>query len=141
MFKIAKDATKEEIRETLQKHEDRETPEQEAQESKKEQKIEMKAGIHEKHAFFLNGFEKRAKEMTEKERSKLIWNVSADVGSLAGAGVGAYKAYGALPESVKAPIREGAAGYIRGVLLGSLAGALTAGLLTRNKKRKVKNEY
>ena len=40
--------TADELRYALKKHEDRETPEQEAEESEKEQDIEHRAGIHEK---------------------------------------------------------------------------------------------
>ena len=43
------DVTKKELKDTLAKHESRETPEQEEKESKKEQEIERKAGV-EKHA-------------------------------------------------------------------------------------------
>ncbi len=45
--KMAEEPTKKEVINVLKKHEERETPEQEAAESKKEQEIEEKAGIHE----------------------------------------------------------------------------------------------
>lgn len=43
--KVAEDATKEELRTELKKHEDRETPAQEKAESKEEKEVEHKAGV------------------------------------------------------------------------------------------------
>lgn len=51
-------ASKEEVVDVLKKHEDRETPEQEKQESEHEQKVEREEGV-EKSAFW-DGFEKQA---------------------------------------------------------------------------------
>jgi hypothetical protein len=51
--------SKSDLKALLQKHEDRETPEQESAESEEEQKEERAAGLHEKSAFW-DGFEKRA---------------------------------------------------------------------------------
>jgi hypothetical protein len=51
--------SKSDLKALLQKHEDRETPEQEKAESEEEQKEERAAGLHEKSAFW-DGFEKRA---------------------------------------------------------------------------------
>lgn len=43
--KIAEEPTKKDLKEVLKKHEERETPAQEAAESPKEQKIEREAGV------------------------------------------------------------------------------------------------
>lgn len=54
----------------MDKHEGRETFEQEEEESPKEQKLEEKLHV-EKHASFLNGFTKRAHKLHAKERNAL----------------------------------------------------------------------
>lgn len=59
--KLAEEPTKKEVVEVLKKHEERETPAQEAEESDKEQKVEEAAGIHEKDAA-----EKRKKKKKKK---------------------------------------------------------------------------
>jgi hypothetical protein len=59
LIKESAPVTVDELRYALKKHEDRETPAQEAEESDKEQDIERRAGIHEKTAFW-RGFEKKA---------------------------------------------------------------------------------
>jgi len=51
---MARDATVDELKYVLKKHEERETPEQEKAETAKEEEIEERAGV-EKHAFW-NGF-------------------------------------------------------------------------------------
>jgi hypothetical protein len=60
LIKESAPVTVDELRYALKKHEDRETPAQEAEESDKEQDIERRAGIHEKSAAFWRGFEKKA---------------------------------------------------------------------------------
>jgi len=55
---MATKPSKEDLKYVLEKHEERETPEQEAAESKREEKIEREAGV-EKSAFW-NSFEKQA---------------------------------------------------------------------------------
>jgi len=45
--KMAEEPSKKEVIDVLKKHEERETPEQEAAESKKEQEVEKEVGIHE----------------------------------------------------------------------------------------------
>jgi len=77
-------ASKAELKEVLKKHEERETPEQEAMESKREQELERKAGLHEDHEkkAFWTGFEKAAYELESRGKSALM-------GSLMGAGLGA----------------------------------------------------
>lgn len=109
LLKEGEDASKEEIRWSLQKHEDRETPEQEAQESEKEQDIEDRAGIHEKKGFWV-GFEKRANE----EESE-VWPTKRKLGvglGLAGVGLAGYGLYkqkkrvGALEEKSKSILKE-----------------------------------
>jgi hypothetical protein len=51
--------SKSDLKALLQKHEDRETPEQEKAESEEEQKQERAAGLHEKSAFWA-GFSARS---------------------------------------------------------------------------------
>lgn len=63
LIKESGPVTADELRYALKKHEDRETPAQEAEESEKEQDIERRAGIHEKTAAW-NGLSKLAKKKT-----------------------------------------------------------------------------
>lgn len=58
-FEKRAEATKEDLARVLKKHEERETPAQEAAESEDEQRVEREAGLHEKKAFWA-GFEKSA---------------------------------------------------------------------------------
>ena len=85
---------------------------------------------------FLIGFEKAAKEMTDKERHRAILNAGSTLGSWAAKGLGAYSLYKALPESAKTPLKAGFGGYVVGDLLGTAAGTLAATLLLRKKKKK-----
>jgi hypothetical protein len=75
--KQADGATKGELKELLDKHEARETFEQEDQESDEEQELERKAGV-EKHASFLDGFTKRA-EMAEDVSPIMKFNAQGGV--------------------------------------------------------------
>jgi hypothetical protein len=71
--KTAEDASKEELRSELKKHEERETPAQEKAESAKEQEIERKAGVETKHAHDLDAAERNAipsGEFAEPEKRK-----------------------------------------------------------------------
>lgn len=56
---MAGDVSKSELKSLLMSHEKRETKEQEDAESAKEQKLEEKAGVHEKSAFW-RGFKSRS---------------------------------------------------------------------------------
>jgi len=85
-------ASKAELKEVLKKHEERETPEQEAMESKREQELERKAGLHEDHEkkAFWTGFEKAAYELESRGKSALM-------GSFMGLGLGALGPNDPLP--------------------------------------------
>ena len=85
-------ASKAELKEVLKKHEERETPEQEAMESKREQELERKAGLHEDHEkkAFWTGFEKAAYELESRGKSALM-------GSLMGTGLGSLGSDDPLP--------------------------------------------
>lgn len=133
--KKAEDATKEEIRWSLQKHEDRETPEQEKQESKKEQEIEMKAGIkdehHEEKKAFWSGFEKQAYVIynttvplkSQAAKDKYLRERTSDGrlgGGVAGAALGGYAGFGTGVLNNKPG---------RGALIGAGLGALAGGTI------------
>lgn len=96
---------------------------------------------------FWEGFEKQAlthastgkdlKDLTPKERDKAISAITAASASLGAGGYGGYKAYKALPETLKAPVRSGAKGYMIGGLGGSILGSLAAHtLLPKDKEKK-----
>lgn len=141
-FEKQADATKEEIRGVLKKHEERETPEQEAMESKREQELERKAGIHEEHekkAFWV-GFEKAAYDYAheiredrdyyksrskDKPTSKLKSGlVGAGLGGVSGAILGALN-----PEHMS----RGTAALLGGALGAGLGGIMGVSVAIADK--------
>ncbi len=135
-------ASKAELKEVLKKHEERETPEQEAMESKREQELERKAGLHEDHekkAFWI-GFEKAAYDYAheiredrdyyksrskDKPTSKLKSGlVGAGFGAVGGALLGALN-----PEHMS----RGAAALLGGALGAGLGGLMGVGAALADK--------
>lgn len=148
------EVSKAELKRVLQKHEDRETPAQEAAESKEEQRIEEQAGMHEKKAFLL-GFCKQAEPKSHYLRRFALGNpLSASMdaseerkglaysdalahahsqalkglgaGTLGGLGAGAFSKLRGGGKGLLVPALAGAAlGTVGGVLRGHLGSKAT----------------